>query len=281
MRVLIAGCGDVGTRLGLLLASEGHEPCGLRRDPSGLPAAITPLAADLSRPGTLRGLPDRLDAVVFLPTPDERTESAYRATYVDGLQRLADALGDLPPRLVVVSSTAVYGQQSGEWVDEDSPAAPGRFNGRVLLEMEARARALSGGAVIVRCSGIYGPGRTWLLAQVRKGEAVQRDPPAWSNRIHADDAAGFLSHLLAVDDPAALYLASDDQPAPRYEVMAWLAERLGVPAPRGQTVPGAAQGRRVRNARLQRSGYRLRYPDFRAGYDALLAGPARDEENTR
>ena len=278
MRVLIAGCGDVGTRLGLALAAEGHEAFGLRRDPGGLPAAIQPVAADLSDPRTLSDLPGDLNALVFLPTPDRRDEAAYRATYVDGLRHLLDALDPLPARLLVVSSTAVYGQQDGEWVDEDSPTDPGGFNGRVLLEMEALARERMPGAVLVRCSGIYGPGRTWLLDRARDGGDVQQRPPAWSNRIHADDVAGFLAHLLTVDTPGHLYLASDDAPAPRYEVLAWLAEQLGAPPPRGVEKPGADQGRRVRNRRLARSGYRLRYADFRAGYTALLAGLADAEK---
>lgn len=279
MRVLIAGCGDVGTRLGRALATRGHDTWGLRRDPSGLPPEIRPLAADLARADTLRSLPVDLDALVFLPAPDKRSEAAYRTTYLDGLQRLGEALGERPSRMLVVSSTAVYGQQDGEWVDEDSPAEPQRFNGRVLLEMEALARTLSGDAVVVRCSGIYGPGRTWLLERARSGSEVQQQPPAWTNRVHADDVAGFLAHLLALDSPESLYLASDDRPAPRYEVMTWLADQLGAPPPRGREMPGAEQGRRVRNTRMRRSGYRLRYPDFQAGYGALLAGRADHEED--
>lgn len=279
MRVLIAGCGDVGTRLGRRLCADGREAWGLRRDPSGLPGEIRPLAADLSSRESLRGLPSDFDAVVFLPTPDERSEQAYRQTYVNGLQHLAEVLGPQSPRWLVVSSTAVYGQQRGEWVDEDSATEPGRFNGRVLLEMEALAHSLAGPSSVVRCSGIYGPGRTWLLNRARSGADVQQSPPAWTNRIHAEDVAGFLSHLLGVDEPAPLYLASDDQPAPRYEVMAWLAEQLGAPPPSGFDAPGADQGRRVRNILMTRSGYRLRYPDFRAGYGALLADPACEEDH--
>lgn len=278
MRVLIAGCGDVGTRLGLALTADGHQAFGLRRDPGGLPASIQPVAADLSDPRTLTDLPADLDALVFLPTPDHRDEAAYRATYVEGLRHLLDALDSLPARLLVVSSTAVYGQQDGQWVDEDSPTDPGGYNGRVLLEMEALARQRVPAAVVVRCSGIYGPGRTWLLQRAREGGEVQQRPPAWSNRIHADDVAGFLAHLLGAQAPEKVYLASDDAPAPRYEVLAWLAERLGAPPPRGVDQPGADQGRRVRNHRLRRSGYRLRYADFRAGYTPLLAGLADAEE---
>jgi nucleoside-diphosphate-sugar epimerase len=116
MRILIAGCGDVGAALGVELATGGHEVWGLRRDPAGLPAAIRPLHADLTRPATLIGLPRAIDIVVYTAAPDESTDRAYRATYVEGLCALLQAVAaqtPAPHRIVFTSSTAVYGQTDG------------------------------------------------------------------------------------------------------------------------------------------------------------------------
>ena len=276
-RVLIAGCGDVGTAIGRRLAAAGVEVFGLRRHVDALPNGIVPVAADLTDPGSLRGLPDGLDAVVVAVAADERTEAGYRSTYVDGLSHLLGALagrgagGGLPARLLLVSSTAVYGQSDGAWVDEDTPTAPTRFTGRVMLDAEALVAQAGTRGIVLRCAGIYGPGRTRLLRQVRDGEASCHEVTAYTNRIHRDDAAGAAAHLLTLDDPEPVYLAADDDPAPRCEVLRWLADRLGAPDP--PVEPGASSrgaNKRCRNDRLRASGYTLAYPTFREGYEDVL-----------
>ena len=152
MRILIAGCGDIASALGVELAIAGYEIWGLRRDPAGLPAAIRPLRADLTRPATLVGLPRAIDVVVYTAAPDESTDRAYRATYVEGLCALLQALvaqRQGPPRIVFTSSTAVYGQTDGSWVDEASPTEPGDFRGRRLLQAE---RVLTTGSTATTAS---------------------------------------------------------------------------------------------------------------------------------
>ncbi|TVQ35956.1 MAG: SDR family oxidoreductase [Wenzhouxiangella sp.] len=266
-RLLIAGCGDIGTRLAAVLASGHWQVSGLRRRVDRLPPAILPVAADLLKPETLADLDGNWDAVVYQATPDQRTAEAYRSAYVTGLSNLLERIAF--GRLLLVSSTSVYGQDAGEWVDEDSPTDPARFSGRILLESEALARAAGG--VIVRFSGIYGPGRDYLLRQVRSGQASCRsEPPQWTNRIHVDDCAGVLAHLLELPAPEPLYCASDDCPAPRCQVLDWLAERMGQARPARTDNPGDGQGKRVVNRRLRSTGYDWRYPDFRHGYGAML-----------
>jgi len=279
MHILVAGCGDVGSRLGRIMSALGHQDFGLRRSAGKLPGGIVAISADLTRPATLLSLPDRIDRIridriVFLPTPNARDEAAYNAIFRKGLANLLAALTDFDGRLVVVSSTAVHGQDDGSLVNEHSTARPARFNGRVLLEMERDAARSVDHCVVVRFSGIYGPGRNWLIRSVLDGTAdgIQKTPPLWTNRIHADDAAAVLAHLLLIDEPQELYLASDDCPAPKYEVMSWLAERLDVASPEPQTREGGSGGKRIDAGRLRRSGYRMRYPDYRAGYAGLLEG---------
>jgi len=268
-RLLIAGCGDLGIRLAGRL--DGWSVTGLRRNTARLPETITPQAADLARPETLSGLAREWDAVVYTATPGERSEAGYRAAYVQGLEHL---LGHIKAgRFIFVSSTAVYGQDDGEWVDEDSAAEPGAFNGRILLEAEGLAREFGG--IALRFSGIYGPGRDWLLRTLRAGGVTcRRQPPVWTNRIHAEDCAGALAHLLTLEKPDDLYVASDRCPAPRWEVLSWLAARMGVPGPvesEDDCGDHRGQGKRVLADRLFGSGFALQYPDYRAGYGEMLA----------
>jgi nucleoside-diphosphate-sugar epimerase len=273
-RVLITGCGDLGTEIGLRFAAAGATVFGLRRSPDVLPAPLVGIAGDLSIDAGLPTLPPDLDLVVHTPA-GARGADAYRAVYHDGLQRVLTALADQRPRrLLFVSATSVYDVTDGSWVDEATPTEPARETGAVLLATEQLAAASPIPAVSLRLSGIYGPGRTRLIDQVRHGEAVQPDPPTHTNRIHRDDAAAAAVHLLtAVDDPAPVYLGTDDDPAEKGEVLRFLADELGLPhPPRGQVGPGRGGDKRCRNDLLRATGWAPRYPSFREGYRAILAG---------
>ena len=275
MRVLIAGCGYVGSALATRLAAAGHDVWGLRRRPDRLPAGVTPVAADLSDPSTLGELPDGLDALVYSAGAGAADPTAYRRAYVQGPRNLLDALGDAPPRVLFTSSTAVYGQRAGEWVDEGSETRPADFRGEILLEAEASLADAAPAAVVLRLAGIYGPGRDRLVRQVAAGEARCGPGPDWTNRIHRDDAAGALGHLLTLRAPESLYLGVDTEPAERCAVLRWLARELGAPEP---PVDAGERGgarrpadKRCSGARLRASGYRFRYPSWREGYAELLA----------
>jgi nucleoside-diphosphate-sugar epimerase len=176
------------------------------------------------------------------------------------------------------SSTAVYGQIHGEWVDETSETSPEGFAGLRLLEAEELLVRGPFAATVVRMAGIYGPGRVRLINQVMRGEALCHEGERrYTNRIHRDDCAGILRHLMALGSPEVVYLGADNEPADQSEVLRWLAKRLGVPMPR--TEPRAAvpprktqSNKRCRNSLLLETGYRFRYPTFREGYEAILDG---------
>lgn len=281
MRTLIAGCGYVGTELARALAADRqNEVWGLRRSSSVMPAGVHAIAADLQRVDTLNDLPSDLGAVVYTIGADGHTPEQYEAAYVTGLANLWRALravGAPPRRLIVVTSTAVYGQNDGEWVDESSATEPREFSGRTLLRSEALARSLAEEVVAVRFGGIYGPGRTRFIDSVRNGSATLGEGAEYTNRIHQRDCAGVLAHLLRLGSPAPVYVGVDDEPADRRVVIEWLAQRLGVPAPRAAPRPDAGastpppRGKRCSNRRLRASGYMLRFPTFREGYADLLA----------
>lgn len=281
-RVLIAGCGYVGTALGERLAAEGHEVFALRRSPRAPIPGLSVIQADLTEIDTLRRLPSPLDVVFYTASADATDDRSYRSAYVDGLRYLLAAFDGLRiRRFLYASSTGVYAQSDGEWVDEHSPAEPRHFSGLRLLEGERLVRACPFPATVVRLAGIYGPGRTRLVESVRRGEAtIPAGPPTYANRIHRDDCVGALRHLIDLEPVEPLVLAADHEPAETGAVLSWLAERLGAPPPavaepavRGRY--GRTSNKRVSNARLLASGYRFRYPTFREGYGALTGAGGR------
>jgi nucleoside-diphosphate-sugar epimerase len=302
MTVLMAGCGDLGTEAGLRFAAAGHRVVGWRRSPAKLPAVIESVAADLTT-APLPPIPADTTAVVVAVAADSPTEDAYRAAYVDGLANVLDALerarehdGVAPPsqvrRVLFVSSTAVYGDAGGGWVDESTTPEPGGFSGRIIREAEElllkRLQGTGLTPVALRLGGIYGPGRTRLLDQVRGGSAVSPAEPRYTNRIHRDDAAAAIVHLCTMAaDPDPVYLGVDNDPAELGEVQSFLAAELGLPQPPSE-VPGGGPGggsggsgggepsrggnKRCSNALLRSTGFEFAYPTFREGYRAILAG---------
>ena len=276
--ILIAGCGDVGGALAERLRDAGHRVAGLRRRAGLLPAGIEPLAADLGEPATLALLGERrFDIVVVSSAAGRFDEDHYRRVYVEGLANLLDVLRGTP-HVLLASSTAVYHQCDGEWVDEDSPTEPHGFSGRILLQAEALLRERAAHrATVLRFGGIYGPGRERLLREVAAGIGCAREPVRYTNRIHREDCAGILQflvgRLLRGETLAPLYLGVDSEPAPMWEVRHWIAAELGVAL---DDAAGGAQGgrapgsKRCSNRRLLEAGYALRYPDFRAGYAPLI-----------
>ena len=277
-RVLIAGCGDVGNALGRRLIEDGSEVWGVRRTVDALGPGIRPWRIDLTDRSSFDDPPAPFDTLFFTASADRRDEEAYRAIYVDALRDLLEHLrmsGCPLERVFFTSSTAVYGQSAGEWVDETSATEPNGFNGAILLEAEALVDDAPEVGVNVRLSGIYGPGRLRLVRKVWSGEA--RATEGWTNRIHVEDCGGVLHHLLKLDDPARLYLGSDDEPVTTKDVVTWMAAELGKPTPE----PGDTTrlNKRCRNARLRESGYVFTYPTFREGYRDIVTDFAKSERD--
>ena len=278
-RVLIAGCGYVGTALGELLVGHGHKVWGLRRSLLEASPSIRPIEADLAIASSLENLPKNLDFVFYTAAAGGFEDGLYKSVYVDGLLNLLGALeqgGHRPRRVFFTSSTSIYAQSDGGWVDEESPTEPDAFSGTRMLEAERLLLAGPFPATAVRLAGIYGPRRTRLIDTVRSGRAVYREePPHYTNRIHRDDCAGVLHHLMGLPQPDPIVLAVDSEPASQRTVMEWLAAALGAPDPR-PAKPTDAPPRRGRsnkrcsNARLLASGYALRYPTFRDGYTPMI-----------
>jgi nucleoside-diphosphate-sugar epimerase len=300
MRVVVVGCGYVGLALADQLAARGHAVTGVRRSDAGLDAvaAVGPgveaVRADAADPASLSALPDA-DAVVFAASSGGRGADAARAVYVDGLTNVVDEYGSRaspPDRLMYTSSTGVYGDHDGEWVDEETPVEPTTEKTRVLAEAERIATERAAGVgidgTVVRFAGLYGPDR-YRLERYVEGPVTA----GYLNMVHRDDGAGSVRHLLEADRARdRVVLVVDDEPVDKHAFADWLADACGVPRPEKLSKDeriaagdlSAAAERRIRtskrcsNALLRDLGYEFAHPTFRSGYrDAVRAFRARGE----
>ncbi len=289
-RLVIFGCGYVGSALARAALAAGAQVEGLTRNPKKAAALRTAglakvVVADLSTVdwhGQIAGGADFVVNCVSSGGPD-----TYRQSYVGGMQSVLAwaAQGPAPvSTLVYTSSTAVYAQGEGAVVDESAPADGATPNGAIIRESEILLQQASVAAVrrhfILRLAGIYGPDRHHLLDQLRAGLPVLGGSGSHRlNLAHRDDiVAAILACLTA---PAAIgsgiFNVADSAPASRAEVVGWLAQRLGRPAPGFDGSTTARRGgapmpdRIISNARIQRVlGWQPQYPDYRAGFESIL-----------
>ena len=195
--------------------------------------------------------------------PAAATKGPTGARTSTGVSALLDVLeerAEPPRRVFFVSSTSVYGQRDGAWIDETAPLQPRGFAGESLVAGERRVLASPIPATVVRFAGIYGPGRGWLVKRARAGACCVGEPPKFTNRIHRDDCAGVLAHLIAREWLDDVYIGVDDAPVEECEVLEWLADRLGAPAPRRvRSGEAAAQGSGKRWQQRAAPGQRLSF----------------------
>jgi len=275
-KILIVGCGAIGTELAHVLSAKGHQVTGLKRNPpTAYDGGIVYFKADIASAKDLDDLAADFDQLFFIVSPKGRTEADYQAVYETGLNNLLAKYPQKP--WIFVSSTSVYGQSQGEWVDENSIAEPDNANSRLIRQAEQRLTAINPENIIVRFSGIYGPGREYLLRQAQQGPSIQQNPPYFTNRIHQQDCVGVLAFLLeqrlAGVALEQCYLASDDDPAPLWDVMSWLTSQLKCQAPTVKTVDqDAGMNKRCSNRRLKALGYQFNYAGYKDGYHELISG---------
>src|SRR5213075_1969783 len=266
-RVLIAGCGYVGSAAARRFAEEGWEVIGWTRsgqsaEPPG-ESAISLSAVDITDLETVGRNSFPADVVVHSASSGA---DSYRHVYRDGAANLAACFPSA--RLIFTSSTSVYPQRNGSSVTEDSPAEPAFENAQILRQAEKII--LDHYGVVLRVAGIYGPGRSFLLRSVMNGTSVISD--RFVNQVHRDDVASaisFLARCRAVDPPR-IFNVVDDTPAPRAEILDWLSERLGIPLSNSAPSPESKRGhsnKRVSNAKLRALGWVPAYPSYREGFD--------------
>lgn len=278
MKLLILGCGDVGTAFGKIAVTRGADVTAIRRDITKLPDMFNNISADISEPTAFDAIPvDDYDAIAYTAAAGQYAPEAYEKAYVTGLQNTLawlDKNNITPKRILFTSSTGVYHQDNGEWVDETSETKPTRFSGEKLLAAETLLAESKHDTVVVRYSGIYGPGRYRMLTSALADAGDSVETLHYTNRIHRDDCANVLWHLLNLENPHPVYIATDNNPAPKHEVTAFVRGLMGaeviapIPSHKKNRKP---QNKRCRNQLLLESGYEFKYPSFREGYREVVA----------
>ncbi|TWU62697.1 NAD-dependent epimerase/dehydratase family protein [Crateriforma conspicua] len=289
-RTLIFGCGYVGRRVARLAQARGDQVWATTRDRRKAEAieeaGWRPLIADWNRSPTLRDLPP-VDRLLVAVSHDSASRVGRYESQVLGLQRLLNAIAPTT-RVVYISTTGVYHQRDGRWVDETSPTRPTRPGGQAHLMAEERVRrwAMHRRATTLRLGGIYGPGRVPRIADVRDGRVLASPGGGYLNLIHvADAAAAVMAAWQAMDtnDPESsrvhshrLFAVADDRPVVRREFYQYIADRLAAPTPRfadGQSKMSVRSdsNKRVWNRRMKRCLLpRLAFPTYRQGLDDVL-----------
>jgi nucleoside-diphosphate-sugar epimerase len=286
--ILIIGCGDIGVRVARLEQAQGRSVTALARDDAGRERlhafAIETVACDLDEPSTLSGLPSAGKLLYYFAPPpgggpwDTRMRNFCAA--VDAEQA--------PAKVVYLSTSGVYGDCGGAWVTEETPvnAQTSRAKRRLDAEtvLQEWGRRLGVPVVILRVTGIYGPGRLPLV-RLRQGHPVLSEaesPP--TNRIHADDLAAVCTAAAERAGDGEIYNVSDGRPGTMTQYFNAAADLLGLPRPPQVTMAEARQvmapmmlsylteTRRMNNLRmLERLGVTLQYPDLECGLKNVIA----------
>lgn len=270
-KVLLVGCGDLGTAIALQLHASGHEIVGVRKSARMLPLGMRTIQADVTMQGTLTAID--AEVIVYCVAASAQTDESYHQHYVQGLRNvLQSQTGPQLKHVFFISSTRVYGQHADTLLNETAPAIATDFGGERLLEAEQLLLELSCPSSVLRLSGIYGPGRLYLV-NMAKNQARWPVENHWSNRIHRDDAAAFAAFLVkqVLDHQSIqpLYIVTDDMPTAQYEVLTWLASNMGYNVDH-VNVPPVTQGKRLSNQCLRDTGFVLSYPNYRHGYSTLI-----------
>jgi len=300
MRVAVLGCGYVGIELGRQLTAAGHDTVGVRRSESGVTAieaaGFTGVQADVTDADALTAVPDA-DAIVFAASSGGRGAEAAREVYVEGLQTAVDHFcgrEDPPDRFVYTSSTGVYGDHDGEWVDEETPIEPTTAKTEVLAEAERialeRPAEYDVDGTVARYAGLYGPDR-YRLDRYVEGPVTE----GYLNMVHRDDAAGAVRYLLEADLARGEAVnVIDDEPVAKWAFADWLAEQCGEPDPPKRTIEERLaagdvsetverrlrMSKRVSNERLRGLDYAFAFPTYREGYRAAIEAYLADDDGT-
>lgn len=256
---LLVGYGQLGALLAPKLHADGGEVFALRRSDDELPEGVSVIRADLSAPLST-ALP-RVDAMVVTLPP------SGPAGYRNALTHLAAALPEAPARTIFVSSTGVFeGWGAERPITEQDEPEPTSARAQELYDGERAAVELFD-AVVVRPAGIYGPGRDFLIRQVREHATVNYRRR--TNRVHDADLVRTLDLLVRMPSPPPVLHAVDAAPAPLGDVVEFIARTLDV-APPPDDVSAAAAGTVLDGALLRAVLGDLEYPGYKAGYAAML-----------
>lgn len=271
-QLLIIGQGDIGLPVTNKLAEQGINVTGLARRERSHYALHD--RAQFIQLDALKLHAEQLQnftAIAVIVTPDEYSTRGYNDSYLGICQHLADLANQLPKlkRVIFISSTGIYGQDSGEWIDENTvPVTPERDASKVILQAEqALKQGFGDKAIIIRPSGIYGRKRLMRLRKARKSDKEPIVRSAWSNRIMDRDLVTIITKVLTIDAPKPLYIATDYLPVTTFELTTWLSAQLGESVPEVDHQNTAITGKRL-HSNIPLAW--LEFADWQAGYRDIL-----------
>ena len=286
MQKLIIGCGYLGQRVAQKWLQAGDQVTVLTRSPERASelakTGLQTLVGDLTRPESLPPFP-ACDTVLYAVGFDRSSSHSIEEVYVQGLDNFLTRATDACGKIIYISSTGVYGQNDGSWVDESSPCQPTRPGGAACLAAESLLASHPRGtnSIILRLAGIYGPGRIPRRAAIEAGEPVVASENGYVNLIHVADAVEIILAAETCPDLPPVLLVSDGQPVLRGAYFQEIARLLGAPSPQF-SVPDenshqsrrATSDKRISNQQLLETlDISLQYPSFREGLAALLQAP--------
>ncbi len=277
MTCLIIGCGYLGFRVAKIWRQQGHSVTALTRNPERLAwfasQGITGVVGDVTRPETLSDLPEA-DVVLVAVGMDRSMYSDIEMVYVGGLKNVLAQLQGRSTHLIYVSSTGVYGDFDGAWVDETSTTQPLRPGGKACLKAEQLIDEsdLANQSTVLRFAGIYGPDRVPTRRRIESGEWKQLSSTGFLNLIHVDDGANIVNQVSKTAAAGETYLVSDGNPVLRPDYYSYIAKCLGVDqiscvqTKDGPKVASRGSSKRISNKKLVEE-FRIEfdYPDYRAG----------------
>ncbi len=277
-RVLIVGFGYVAKYFYQTLPQDKYMVTSIRRSKEEQKYKnLVPFQADLNDISTLKLKKEKPEFVLYCPSPDHYEEDAYRKVYIDGLLNLLKVLDTSNiKRFIYISSTSVYGQTTGEWVDENSETNPTTFGGKILLKAESLLYSKLSNSTVIRLGGIYGLGRNTLIQRVKDNKIKISDRyPRYVNRIHVEDSALMIKHIIELTDPQALYIGVDHAPEEIKLVLEWIASNIKFKISPDRYVNYPIKSirsgnKRCRNDRIVSSGFHFKYPTYKKGYAGLL-----------
>lgn len=265
MHILFIGYGKTSTRVAKQLFQQGHQITTISQSPK-TDVYANHLIQDVHQLNLTQIKP--IDWVYILLSPSQSTVEGYQQTYVDTVAPIVHALKLHPvQRIVVVSSTRVYGENAGECIDDESAIRPVDEQGRLLWKMEQLyQQAFPERCVVIRPTGIYGTSvaRMIKLAESTKTYANMH----WSNRIHINDLAHFLAQLIHVEHPEKSYICSNNQPIALHEIILWFQRQLNLPELVLQSQKQT--GKRIYVTRMKEMGFQLEHEDCFRDYVELL-----------
>lgn len=272
-RILVVGGGYVGTAVAEYFRSKNQRVWVTTRSKDKAErfrqCGVQAIVCDLTRPETIREVPD-VQFVVIAVAPDSRDELSYRQIYIDGVRNILSPFKQKLslPFVVYISSTGVYPDVSGDWVDENTHITPDSERSKILCEAEEQVLKSGLQSVVFRLGGIYGPERN-QIQNLKSGKWPEPAPDDYVNLIHLEDVVGGVLTILKKSEAGQIYNGVDDEPVRRSEIFEWLSNQLKIEN-QAKLDKKTVGGKRCRNQKLKDLEFRFKYPNFKTGYESLL-----------